>query len=122
MTLSHLTGDASYRARAARALERYGPQIGKVARVMPFMMSNLVRWHGTPMEITITGRRDDARVIALEREVANKFLPFAVLRFADGEPSALVCSGSVCQLPTADPAALARDIDAGASPSRIILS
>ena len=126
MTLSHITGDASYRARAERALERYGPGIGKVARVMPFMMSNLVKWHGTPMEITITGARDDARTTALERAVAKKFLPFAVLMFTPANeaaaPSAQVCSGSVCQMPTSDPNELARQIEMASTPSRIILS
>ena len=123
LTLAHITGDASYRSRAARALERYGPGIGKVARVMPFMMSNLVQWHGTPLEVTITGARDDAKTVALEREVARKHLPFAVLHFADGaSSSAMVCSGSVCQLPTSDPAELARQLDVASTPSRIILS
>ncbi|TAK13910.1 MAG: thioredoxin domain-containing protein [Acidobacteria bacterium] len=123
LVLSHITGDASYRSRAERALERYGPQIGKVARVMPFMMSNLVQWHGTPLEVTITGARDDARTIALEREVAKKHLPFAVVLFAEGAaPSAMVCSGSVCQLPTSDPAELGRQLDVASTPSRIILS
>jgi uncharacterized protein YyaL (SSP411 family) len=121
MTLAHITGDESYRARAARALERYGPQIGKVARVMPFMMSNLVKWHGTPMEITITGKRDDERTIALERAVAKKFLPFAVFLYASGEPSAQVCSNRVCQMPTSDPDELLRQIEVGSTPSRIIL-
>lgn len=122
MTLAHITGDESYRARASRALERYGPQIGKVARVMPFMMSNLVKWHGTPMEVTITGPRDDARTIALERAVAKKFLPFAVFLYASGEPAAQVCSNRVCQMPTSDPEELARQIEMGSTPSRIILS
>jgi uncharacterized protein YyaL (SSP411 family) len=122
MTLAHITGDESYRARAGRALERYGPGIGKVARVMPFMLSNLVKWHGTPMEITITGSRDDQRTIALERAVAKKYLPFAVILYAAGEPSAQVCSNRVCQMPTSDPDELQRQIEIGATPSRIILS
>jgi uncharacterized protein YyaL (SSP411 family) len=122
MTLAHITGDEAYRARAGRALERYGPQIGKVARVMPFMMSNLVKWHGTPIEVTITGPRDDARTIALERAVARKFLPFAVFLYADGAPSAQVCSNRVCQMPSSDPDELTRQLDVASTPSRIILS
>jgi uncharacterized protein YyaL (SSP411 family) len=130
MMLSHITGDESLRERAGRALERYGPQIGKVARVMPFMMSNLVKWHGTPTEITITGARDDARTIALEAAVAKKFLPFAVVLYAAGSPAsstagapaAQVCSNRVCQMPTRDPAELSRQIEMASTPSRIILS
>ena len=36
LTMAHLTGEPAYRAEAERSLERYGPQIGRVARVMPF--------------------------------------------------------------------------------------
>jgi hypothetical protein len=73
------------------------------------------------MEITITGARDDARTIALERAVAKKFLPFAVFLYADGSPSAQVCSNRVCQIPTSDPEELLRQIEIGSTPSRIIL-
>jgi uncharacterized protein YyaL (SSP411 family) len=122
--LTQLTGDASYYATAGRALERYGPQIGRVARVMPFMMSNLVRWHATPLEITIAGPEADPAVLAFERVVAARHLPFAVVlrdpRAAAA--SAHVCSGAVCQAPVSDPEELGRQIDNGAQPSRIILA
>ena len=87
-----VTGDQGYRTQAERALERYGPQIARVARVMPFMMSNLALAHAHPQEITIVGDRTDPRTQALEREVASRYLPFAVvLTVQPGQPTARRC-------------------------------
>ncbi len=143
LTLAHLTGDATYRTQAERALERYGPQIGRVARVMPFMMSNLALWHGHAAEITIVGDPADERTTALEREVARRHLPFAVvlplvpgasqsslaaalpwlqsMSSRAGAPTAYVCSGFTCQAPTSDPEELGRQLDMSTAPPRIIL-
>ena len=143
LTLAHLTGDSTYRAQAERALERYGPQIARVSRVMPFMMSNLAAVHGHPSEVVILGDRADARTQALLREVGQRYLPFAVVlpvepgdaqsRLASrlpwiGDmratfgPQAYVCSGFSCQAPTGDPAELARQLEMGSAPPRIILA
>ena len=143
LTLSHLTGDAALRTMAERALERYGPQIARVARVMPLMMSNLAVVHGHPTEITIVGDRTDPRTQALEREAASRYLPGAVvLPIEPGEPQArlakhlpwigemratfapqaYVCSGFTCQAPTGDPAEFGRQLDMGSAPPRIILA
>ena len=143
LTLAHLTGDQSCRAQAERALERYGPQIGRVARVMPFMLSNLALWHGHAAEIAIVGDRADERTIALEREVAKRHLPFAVvlpivpgapqaalaaelpwtaaMSSPTGVPVAFVCSGFTCQAPTSSADELGRQLDMSTAPPRIIL-
>ena len=143
LTLSHLTGDTAYRAMAQRSFERYGPQIGRVARVMPLMMSNLAMWHGHASEIAIVGDRNDARTIALEREVAKRHLPFAVvlpvapgaaqtalaaqlpwigsMNMIGGAPAAYVCTGFACQSPTSDPEVLGRQLDMATAPPRIVL-
>ena len=39
LSLGHLLGDASFSDRAKRTLERYGPEIGQVVRVMPLMVT-----------------------------------------------------------------------------------
>ena len=143
LTLAHLTGDLSYRAQAERAFERYGPQIGRVARVMPFMMSNLAMWHGHAAEVAIVGDRADERTLALEREVARRYLPFAVMlpivpgeaqaalaaelpwlaamTASSGLPVAYACSGFACQQPTSSAEELGRQLDSATAPPRIIL-
>ena len=143
LTLAHLTGEPSYRAQAERAFERYGPQIGRVARVMPFMMSNLAMWHGHAAEVTIVGDRTDERTLALEREVARRYLPFAVvvplvpgvgqtalaaelpwlasMTSPSGAPVAYACSGFACQQPTSSAEELGRQLDMATAPPRIIL-
>ena len=143
MTLTHLTGDESYRAQTERTFERYGPQIGRVARVMPLMMSNLAMWHGLSTEIAIVGDRADERTLALEREVARRHLPFAVvlpivpgeaqsalaaampwvapMTAKGGAPTAYVCSGFACQAPTSSAEELGRQLDMSTTPSRIVL-
>jgi uncharacterized protein YyaL (SSP411 family) len=143
LTLAHLTGDQSYRADAERTLARYGPEIGRVARVMPLMMSNLAAWHGHAAEIAIVGGRSDERTIALEREVANRLLPFAItlpivpgvaqtslaadlpwtssMTTLNGAPAAYVCSGFTCQAPTSSTEELGRQLDLSTAPPRIIL-
>jgi hypothetical protein len=143
LTLAHLTGDQAYRAAAERALERYGTEIGRVARVMPLMLSNLAVWHAPATEIVIVGDRADERTLALEREAAERHLPFAVVlpvapgapqeRLAaqlpwlasmstlSGAPAAYVCSGFTCQSPTSSTEELGRLLDLSTSPPRIIL-
>src|SRR5438132_13040998 len=46
LALGHVVGDAALIDRAKRTLERYGPGLGRVARVMPLMLGNLAAWHG----------------------------------------------------------------------------
>ncbi|MBP8273059.1 MAG: thioredoxin domain-containing protein [Acidobacteria bacterium] len=143
LLLAHLTGDGAYRDQASRSLERYGPQIGRVARVMPFMMSNLATWHGHATEIAIVGDRADERTLALEREVASRHLPFAVvlpvvpgdaqaslarelpwlapMATLGGAPAAYVCTGFTCQAPTSSAAELGRLLDLATAPPRIVL-
>jgi uncharacterized protein YyaL (SSP411 family) len=141
LRLSQLTGDSGLRALAQRTLERYGPQIGRVVRVMPFMVSNVALWHAPKMEIVLAGSPDAADTRALERVIARQFLPWAVVvPVAPGDAqaalaktlpwiasmspragaAAYVCEGFACQAPTSDPEALARQLETKAEPSRII--
>jgi uncharacterized protein YyaL (SSP411 family) len=141
LALSHLVGDESMRDRAGRALERYGPQLGRVARVMPFMLSNVAYWHGQASQVVIvTGPRADAS--ALEQVVASHYLPFGVqvpvaegpaqralaarlpwiqaLTAGEGRAVAYFCRDFACQAPTSDPGELERQL-ATVKASRIIL-
>jgi uncharacterized protein YyaL (SSP411 family) len=41
LVLGHVVSDPSLLDRARRTMERYGPQLGRVARVMPFLLSDV---------------------------------------------------------------------------------
>ena len=142
IALGHLTGDETLTTRAARTLERYGPQIGRAVRVMPLMVSNLVAWHTPPAQVVLVGTpgADDLR--ALERVLARHYLPSAVtivrpaddedpalrtrlpwlaaMQTVDGRAAAYVCRDFTCQAPLTDPAALDAALDDLAAPRRIL--
>jgi uncharacterized protein YyaL (SSP411 family) len=142
LTLAHLLGDVSLRDRAGRALERYGPQIGRVARVMPFMLANIAHWHGPASEIVIVSETG-AEALPLASVVSCHYLPCAVqipvrpgesqralaatlpwvaaMTKKDGSAAAYVCRDFACQRPTTDPDELDRQLSI-AGPTRIILA
>jgi uncharacterized protein len=143
LRLAQITGDAALRDRAQRTLQRFGPQLGRVVKVMPFMVANLALWHAAPMEVVIVGDEDAADRRALERAAAAQFVPWAVtipvspgadqaalgsrlpwiaaMSAPAGRAAAYVCEAFACQTPTSDPAELQRQMTDRAAPRRIIL-
>ncbi len=143
LTLGHLAGDAALIDRARRTLERYGPQIGRAVRVMPFMVANVVLWHGGSTQIVIAGEPGEG-TSALERAAAQHYLPWAVtipIRDASaaeglghrwpwmaamiprgGAPTAYVCTNFACQAPETDAEAFGRQLSTLAAPHRLRLS
>jgi uncharacterized protein YyaL (SSP411 family) len=137
--LSQIAGDAKCLNLARRTLERYGPALGEVVRVMPLMAANLALWHGRRAEVVLVGASGSPDLQALERVVADRYLPWVVaitmdpdaaasplpwlasMRMKDGRATAYLCHEFTCQAPTTDPEALARQLDAAAAPRRIIL-
>ena len=144
LVLGNLTGDPAHTDRARRTLERYGSQIGRVVRVMPFMVSNVIYWHARKLQIVFAGPRNSADTLALERVAAGRYLPFAVtvpveagasqktlstrlpwlgaMTGRDGQPSAYVCYDFTCQAPVTDAAALEQQLSEIAAPRRIVSS
>jgi uncharacterized protein YyaL (SSP411 family) len=143
LALSHLASDGAMRDRAGRALERYGSQIGRVARVMPFMLSNVAAWRAPASQAVIVGGGpSDATAAALEAVVAARFLPFTVqipvmqgetqrvlaellpwigaMEAQGGRATAYVCQDFACQAPTSDPAELERQLSAVTGPRLIV--
>ncbi len=142
LVLAHLTGEHTFADRAKRSLERYGTELGRVARVMPYMVSNLAAWHARASQIVIVGEPGDER-LALERVVAQRYLPFAVvLTITPGEgqralaarlpwlvamtpvgglAAAYVCTDFTCQAPVTRAVELARLIDDIGAVRRVIL-
>jgi uncharacterized protein YyaL (SSP411 family) len=141
IALGQLLAEPAFADRAARTLERYGPQIGQVVRVMPLMVANVALWRAQRSEVVIVGRRGAEDTIALERVVAERYLPFAVvvpvdparpvdaarlpwiaaMTPRDARATAYVCQESACREPVTDPDALSRELELASSPRRIIL-
>jgi hypothetical protein len=143
LTLAHLTGDSSYRDRAARTLERYGAGLGRIARVMPMMLGNVVTWLTPAAQVVVVGRGDDSGARALEHAAASVYAPanvyitvdadvpnaalaselpwVAAMTPVNGRAAAYVCRDFTCQAPVTDAAALVGALSDAAVPSRIIL-
>src|SRR5262249_17028384 len=141
--LAHLTGEASYRDRAARTLERYGAGLGRIARVMPLMLTNVVTWLTPASQVVIVGLPDDDGRAALEQAAASAYAPANVYITIDagdpnvalarelpwvaamspvhGRAAAYVCRDFTCQAPTTSAAELAKALTETSTPSRIIL-
>jgi hypothetical protein len=143
MVIGHLVGDRALIERAGRTLERYGSHIGRVARVMPFMMANLAFWHGRSAEVVIVGVPGRADTRALESAAAKRYTPFAVtvsidaaadaarwaacapwiagMRPRGDQATAYVCHDFTCREPVTDPAAFGHLLEDAAAPRRIIV-
>ena len=129
--LVHLESDEVASRRIARTLARLGPRLPTGARTVPLMVSNLAAWHGGLTQIVLVGPpdRDDTR--ALQRVVADTYLPAALvlpldpdvgsgsgtlaaalpwlapLTLRDGAATAYVCRAFTCEQPVTTAAALA---------------
>ena len=129
ITIGHLTGDRNRIDIAGRSLERYGTQIGRVARVMPFMVSNVAFWNAVKSQVVLVGTQGSPELEALETEVARHYLPWtivipvdrshrsddlktvlpwaAAMTTRDLRTAAYVCRDFTCQAPVTDAQALA---------------
>jgi len=131
--LGRLTGEAEFDDYAGRALERYGPHIGRAVRVMPLMVANIALWHGGDTQIVIAGPAGATSTRALERVIARRHMPWMVVvpvtsaenaaavgavmpwlsgMWQEGPTRAFVCDGFTCQAAESDPDALGRMLDA----------
>jgi uncharacterized protein YyaL (SSP411 family) len=129
LTLAHLTGDDSARARAERTLGRYGAKAGRAARVIPMMLAALSVWHAEKMQIVLLGEAEERRELA--DAVASRYLPFAIdipgtaaaqaalgaalpfvaaMKKIDGRATAYVCRDFTCREPVASVDALAAQL------------
>ncbi len=137
LALSHLTGDARWRARIDRTLQAFAGRIETAGRAVPMMLAALSAYHHGLQQVVIVGRRDDAAARDLAAAVDRIYLPFAIVvpvepgesqrrlaRLApfigamtprDGRATAYVCRDFTCRQPTADAGELAAQLS-GTSP------
>jgi len=131
---SHLDR-TDYRHAAARALKAHGPMIARQPRgfakslcVVDFLLER-------PVELAFVGRHGSEDLDALQREVANHYLPNRVQAvldpdaadgadelpllkgkgLVDGKAALYICRDFACQAPLTDPAAVADQLAAVAS-------
>ncbi len=130
MRLAQMLDRTAWRDRAEKTLRAFSPQLEQVPAAMPQMLVALDRWRARPRQIVIAGKPEAPDTRALLREVNLRFMPNLIVLLADGgagqrffsghvdfmkevtplngQATAYLCENFVCQLPTTDPAALAR--------------
>ena len=133
LRLAVVLGETRYEATALAALrpmadlmQRYPSGFGRYLSALDFHLGPVAEialvWRAgdraalAPLLGTVYGRYQPNRVIvgAEEGAAAAAGLPLLAERpTVEGQPTAYVCEHYACQLPVTDPAALARQLDAG---------
>jgi uncharacterized protein YyaL (SSP411 family) len=120
--LAHITDRAEYRQAAARTLQALGPKMSTQPVAVPQMLVALDYSLAVRREIVIAGGPDIKLTRPFLRQIRSRFLPHTVvllvdsddnraklaqifpaaagMREIDGHPTAYVCQGYVCNLPT----------------------
>ena len=137
LAIAHLTGAEDARARAARALARFGPRLGAVARAVPLSARALSAWHAGPTQVVVVGEPGrgrlpgalaggERRVPAVRGRAAGPAgaarrtrwprgcRGSAPMGLRDGRATAYVCRAFACREPVTAPEALAAQLRAGA--------
>jgi uncharacterized protein YyaL (SSP411 family) len=130
LRLAALTGEQTYRERAARALLPLARPMAEQPSAFGHLLCALDDFIGPLREIAVVGAADDPATRALVAVVNGRYLPRAVLAVGAPEdgtpvvplladrplvaerPTAYVCEGFACQAPVTDPAQLAAQLDA----------
>jgi uncharacterized protein YyaL (SSP411 family) len=113
ITYAALTGSTAHRDAASAALNALSPLCNRQPRFAGHALAAAEALRAGPVEVAVVGRAD---LLAVARLTTS---PGAVVvggdsPLTDGRPAgaAYVCRGFVCELPTTDPAALARQVGA----------
>jgi len=126
LALAHLTGEASYSARAEEAIASFGARLVQLGRAVPLMATALSTMLAGGEQIVVVGRRGAADTTALWQAAHRTFRPFAVsvmvdptqqeaiaahmpwvaaMKMIDGRATAYVCRNFACAAPFTDPGA-----------------
>ncbi len=130
LTLTHLRPSERWLRQIERTLGRLGPRAGAAARAVPMLLCGLSAWHAGLSQVIVVGDPGADKTLALERELASRYLPFAIhvpvapaaqeavasrLEFVRGmtgsESAAYVCRDFACQQPVGDAASLSALLD-----------
>ncbi len=136
--LSRMLDDAAYADRADAIFQAFAPRTAATPTALPLLLDAAALRRARPQQVVLAGTPGAADLSALSREVGRRFLPDAVVLAMDGgegeafltskaaalkplkpiggRATAYVCEHFACQLPTSDPAALGRLLDAASHP------
>ncbi len=120
LTLSHLTGESTYRARADEAIASFGARLEEMGRAVPLMAAALSTAIASSEQIIIIGRAGAADTRSMWAAANRRYRPFAVMtlvapetqsalaahmpwiadmKMIDGKATAFVCRGFACDAP-----------------------
>jgi uncharacterized protein YyaL (SSP411 family) len=132
--ISELRHDPAYRRRAAFTLETLADLVTRHPSAFGHLLGSMDMELKGAIEVALVGERDDPRFQALERIVAEQYVPSLVLAggTGDGEgsvkllegrslqggnPTVYVCRSYTCELPVTEPRELARQLESAARAS-----
>jgi uncharacterized protein YyaL (SSP411 family) len=125
-----LLGEPSWIDRARVALERLAPTAAKAPQAFGRLLAALDFHLGRPVELALIGGPAEPQAKSFLEIVRMRYLPNRLIAVAaaggrqrpmpllsdrraiDGNVTAYLCEGFVCQAPTTDPLELARQMDA----------
>ncbi len=132
LRLHELTGRNRYREMAEKGFAAFGRTMSRSPMAVPLMLCALDYYLDRPKEIVLVTPGPKADVTPFLERLAERFLPNRVLVVADGQrdrerlerliplleergtrdgkPTAYVCEGRVCKIPTTDPEVFSRQI------------
>ncbi|HEU4748625.1 MAG TPA: hypothetical protein VFS56_09005, partial [Gemmatimonadaceae bacterium] len=126
--LAELQHDSDFRRRAAFTLETLTDVSAKYPSAFGHLLGSVDMELNGAIQIALIGERDDSAFRALERVVAERYVPSMVLAggppgisvsvkllegrtLRDGKPTAYVCRGYTCDAPVTDPSELADQLE-----------
>jgi len=126
--ISELQHDPEYRRRASFILETLGEMVTKHPSAFGHLLGSMDMELKGAIEVALVGKRDDPAFQALERVVAEQYVPSLVLAGGSGEgvssvkllegrtlqdrnPTAYVCRAYACDAPATDPRELSRQLE-----------
>jgi uncharacterized protein YyaL (SSP411 family) len=122
LKLAALTGRPDFRAVAAQGLHRFAARLEHQPEAVPRLLLALDFFLNEPHRVVLAGNRDDPALAALIAAAHRPYQPDKVvlgtagpvepfaraLARRDGQATAYVCTGTACQPPITEPAALTR--------------
>jgi uncharacterized protein len=143
LLLAHLVDDPTWKDRVDRTLRLFGARLEQIGRAIPMMAAALSMYHAGVQQVVVVrgdtgaggagGARGDDDAAALERAVALRYLPFAIVltvspeqqqRLAaavplvaamsavDGATAAYVCRNFTCRQPVTTAAGFEKELHA----------
>ncbi|HXP86462.1 MAG TPA: thioredoxin domain-containing protein [Bryobacteraceae bacterium] len=122
LRLARMTGIAEFAVAAERTFAAFRSRLSAMPAGLPQMLVAVEFSMAPPMEIVLAGPREDPAMRDLLHVVRGRFLPNAVVMFAEeapigmfvikDRPTAFVCENYACKLPVTAPAELAKMLGA----------